>query len=146
MTLTVSVSLLAPAAALALWSIIVMFWMAAKRFPALKVAKIPKEIIVGGRGQDLDKILPPRTNWPAHNYAHLMEQPTIFYPVIVILAVLGQGTALNIALAWAYVGLRIIHSVWQIQVNTIPLRATIFFVSSLVLMVLTINALVAALH
>lgn len=145
MTMTVASNLLAPAAALALWSFVVMFWMVAKRLPALKAAKIPAEKTVGGRGQDLDKILPPRTNWPSHNYTHLMEQPTVFYPVIVILALLDQGTGLNVTLAWGYVGLRIIHSFWQIQVNTIPVRALIFFISSLLLLILTVNALIAAL-
>lgn len=145
MAAPLSSNLLAPAAALVIWSLVIMFWMVAKRLPALMAANIPKEKTVGGRGQDLDKILPPRVNWPAHNYAHLMEQPTIFYATVIMLALLGQGTPLNLTLAWSYVGLRVIHSLWQIQVNTIPVRASLFFISSGVLIALAVNLLSAAL-
>lgn len=142
---TLSASLLAPAATLVIWSLIIMLWMMAKRLPAMFAAKIPRDRLVGGRGQDLEKILPPRINWPSHNYTHLFEQPTIFYATVIMLAVLGQGTQLNLTLAWSYVGLRVIHSLWQIQVNTIPVRALLFFISSGVLIALAINLLSATL-
>jgi hypothetical protein len=146
MTVAISTNLLAPAAALIVWSLVMLIWMVALRLPALKTANLPSERTVGGRGQDLDKILPAKVNWPAHNYAHLMEQPTIFYPTLLVLALLGQGTALNVGLAWGYVGLRVIHSIWQVRVNTIPVRASIFFLSTVILIVLAVNALRAALY
>lgn len=145
MTVTLSTNLLAPAAVLVLWSLIVLIWLLVLRIPAIKAANIPPEQTVGGRGQDLDRILPARVNWPAHNYAHLMEQPTIFYTTVIILALLGRGTAWNLTLAWSYVVLRVIHSLWQIRVNTIPARASLFSASSMILLLMAADALRAAL-
>lgn len=138
-----SASLLQPVFALILWSLIVLFWMVARRAPALAKVSIPKDDMLGGRGQDLDRILPKQANWPAHNYAHLMEQPTLFYATVLALAVLGHATSLTVGLAWVYVGLRIVHSLWQILVNTIPVRASIFFLSTLVLVALAVDGAIA---
>ena len=82
--------------------------------------------------------------WKSHNYTHLMEQPTIFYPAVIILAIMG-ATGLDVGLAWAYVAIRIVHSLWQASVNRIPVRAALFFVSSFVLIALAVRALVATL-
>jgi hypothetical protein len=141
-----SVNLLVPGFVLIVWSIIMLGWMAALRFPALAKAKIPPEQARGGRGQDLDRILPREVNWPAHNYVHLMEQPTIFYATLIGLAVLGQGSPLNLWLAWAYVAIRIAHSIWQASVNTIPVRASLFFLSTILLAILAVRGLSAALN
>ncbi len=140
-----AVKLLAPVFALVLWSIVMLVWMAAKRFPALAKLDISPEQARGGRGSDLDRLLPREVNWPAHNYTHLMEQPTIFYATVLGLAILGQGHPINIALAWSYVGLRIAHSIWQAKVNSIPVRTGLFFLSTLVLTALAIHGLMGAL-
>jgi hypothetical protein len=140
--------ILAPAAVLVLWSIIMLFWLAGARFPA--VFKTPKEKLrslpeKGVRGMDLDNILPSNASWPSHNYTHLMEQPTLFYAAVVILALSGAGQGINVSLAWGYVGLRIAHSLWQALVNTIPVRFGLFILSTLCLLALAINAVRATL-
>ena len=136
--------ILAPAAVLVVWSVIMLFWMAGVRLPALKKAGIDLGARPGGRGQDLEGQLDPRINWPAHNYSHLMEQPTVFYPTVVILAMMGPS-ALDIALAWAYVALRIVHSIWQATVNKVPVRFLLFILSTTALLVLAIRAVMATL-
>jgi hypothetical protein len=141
-----STNLLVPALALVLWSLVMLVWMIAMRFPVLMKMKLSSEQSRGGRGSDLDRILPREINWPAHNYIHLMEQPTIFHATIFALVLLGQGTPLNLGLAWAYVGLRIAHSFWQAKINTIPVRATLFLLFSGVLIVLAANGFIAALN
>ena len=140
-----AVKLLAPVFALVLWSIVMLVWMAVKRSPALSKLDLSSEQMRGGRGSDLDKLLPREINWPAHNYVHLMEQPTLFYATVLGLAVLGQGHPLNIALAWSYAGIRIVHSIWQATVNSIPVRAGLFFLSTLVLLALAVHGLIGAL-
>lgn len=95
----------------------------------------------GGRGQDLDAVLPATANWKAHNYAHLMEQPTLFYAVVTILAIAGAASDTNVALAWGYAGFRIVHSIWQATVNRIPVRFALFLGSTLCLVGLAVNAL-----
>lgn len=134
--------ILAPAAVLVAWSLLMLLWMAATRLPALaKLGHPPKP---GGRGQDLDGILPDQLQWKAHNYNHLMEQPTIFYALVMILA-LGGYEQIDVTLAWAYVVLRVAHSLWQAVVNTIPVRLGIFMVASTVLVVLAVRALMVVL-
>ncbi len=138
----INTEILAPAAALAVWSMIMLIWMAALRLPALAKLKMDPEQSRGGRGSDLDGVLPAPLQWKAHNYNHLMEQPTVFYAVVVILAIAGPSE-LDITLAWAYFGLRVVHSLWQAIVNTIPIRLTIFSISSIVLLAMSIHALIA---
>ncbi len=140
-------ALLIPAALLILWSLVMLIWMGTVRYSAFKAAGITfDKMPAGGRGQDLDKMLPPQSNWAAHNYMHLMEQPTLFYATVLILAMLGQGSALNLAMAWAYVLLRIVHSVWQARINIVAVRATLFLLSTLALAILAVNALLAAIR
>src|SRR5437868_11563258 len=70
--------------------------------------------------------IPPRVRWKADNYNHLMEQPTLFYAVALTLAALGAGDGVNLWLAWAYVAIRIVHSLVHALVNVILLRFAIF--------------------
>ena len=136
--------ILAPAAILILWSLIMLIWLAATRLPALSKAGLDLSG-AGGRGQDIDPQLPPSVAWKSHNYAHLMEQPTLFYAVVVLLTLVGQGDGLNAQLAWAYVGIRIAHSLWQVLVNTIPIRFGLFILSTISLFALSINLVIATL-
>jgi len=141
-----SASLLAPGAVLILWTLIMFGWVAATRFPALKKAGIDlSKAPPGGRGADLEGILPRETNWKSHNYTHLLEQPTLFYAVILILHAAGGYPAYVVWIAWAYVALRIVHSVWQATVNRIPVRFIIFLLSTLCLLALSLLAVIATL-
>lgn len=138
--------ILAPAAVLVLWSLVVLTWMAAVRLPGMAKAGIDlKTAPPGGRGIDLEPVLPAKANWLSHNYTHLMEQPTLFYAVVGVLALAGQGDGINAMLAWGYVGLRIVHSLWQALVNVTSVRFLIFLVSTFCLLALAINAVRATL-
>lgn len=136
--------ILTPAAVLVLWSLVMLFWMAFTRLPALKSMGGIGKAKPGGRGQDLEGVIPAEINWKSHNYSHLMEQPTLFYATVAILAIMGAGS-LDVALAWAYVVIRIIHSIWQATVNRLPVRFSLFVLSSFCLIVLAIRALGATL-
>ena len=137
-------AILMPAAALVLWSLVMLFWMAGSRLPALSKLGGLGNAKPGGRGQDLEGVIPDEINWKAHNYAHLMEQPTLFYAAVMILAILGAGS-LDVALAWGYVGIRVVHSVWQATVNRVPVRFALFLLSTICLIGLAIRAFGATL-
>ena len=126
--------ILAPAAVLIAWSLIMLFWMAFTRLPAMKKASGGGlgQAKPGGRGQDLEGVLDDRVNWKSHNYTHLMEQPTLFYAAVMIIALLGAAAG-DVLAAWLYVGLRIVHSLWQSLVNRVPVRFTLFLLSTLAL-------------
>ncbi len=137
-------SILAPAASLVVWSIIMLFWMAGTRLPAMsKIGMDLSKAAPGGRGQDIDPHVSPSVAWKSHNYTHLMEQPTIFYATIMILAISGGATSLSVSLAWGYTVLRVIHSIWQATVNTVAIRFVFFLLSSLCLTILAVQALLA---
>src|SRR3546814_5282496 len=83
-------NILAPGAVLILWTLIMLVWVAVTRFRALAKSGIDLKVAPpGGRGGDLEGVLPPVTNWKSHNYTHLLEQPTLFYAVILILHGVG---------------------------------------------------------
>lgn len=131
--------ILAPAAVLVLWSLIMLVWLAASRLPAIAKSGGLGAAKPGGRGQDLEGVLPDQINWKAHNYAHLMEQPTLFYATVAILAIMGPAEH-DVLFAWAYVVLRIVHSLWQATINKVPVRFTLFMLSTLCLLMLALHA------
>jgi hypothetical protein len=130
----------APAIALVLWSLLMLAWLAVTRLPAMAKAGIPLDKIVGSRGVNLEGVVPDRVNWKSHNYTHLMEQPTLFYATAFVLAFTGMGDGINLQLAWAYVGLRIAHSLVQALWNRVAVRFALFAASTLALLVLAVNA------
>lgn len=130
--------ILAPIVALVAWSMVMWTWMYATRLPAMFKAKM-KSDPYAPRGEQMNQ-LPAQVRWKADNYNHLMEQPTIFYAIALTLALMDAGSGVNLMLAWAYVGLRVVHSLVQALINKIELRFVIFVLSSLALIGLTFNA------
>ncbi|UJR78283.1 MAPEG family protein [Sandaracinus amylolyticus] len=133
-----STTLLRPTIALVLWTFVMWAWMYVTRIPAIRRAGMKLDPDAP-RGEQMST-LPSVVRWKADNYNHLFEQPTIFYATTISLAVMGADGALEAGLAWAYVALRVAHSVFQATVNKIEARFVLFFVSSLVLLALAIRA------
>ena len=132
--------MLAPAAVLVAWTLVMLLWTAGSRLPALSKIGGLKNAKPGGRGQDLEGVLDDRINWKSHNYSHLVEQPTLFYAVCLIIALLGPDPT-SVLVAWIYVAIRIVHSLWQALVNVVSIRFLLFLISTIALIVLTIRAL-----
>lgn len=138
--------LLPPVVVLVGWTLLVMFWMAASRFGAMRRHGIGLKGARGGRGQDLEGVLPDEVSWKAHNYQHLMEQPTIFYAIVFALVLMGGSWPINWYLAWGYVVFRILHSIWQATVNVVAVRFALFLASSFCLLGLTVHAFAMVIH
>ena len=140
--------LLAPVVVLVAWTLVMMLWMAVARgreFRRLGISRA--NIPAGSRGADLEGRADPRAQWKAHNYMHLLEQPTIFYAIIFVLVAMGFDPSINVWLAWGYVALRILHSLIQATVNIVmPWRFGAFFLASLCLLGLTLHAGLKILH
>ena len=132
--------ILKPVVVLILWTMAMLAWMLSIRLPALRRAGINLGTLVGGRGTDADRSLPANAQWKAHNYNHLMEQPTLFYAIALVLAIAGWGNGINAGVAWVYVGLRIAHSIVQATVNRVLWRFILFIASSAALVVLAVHA------
>ena len=129
-----------PILALIAWTFVMWVWMYATRIPAMREAQIDAAEL-SRSGAKLD--LPPKVSRIADNYNHLHEQPTIFYALALTAHVAGAIDPVNIALAWGYVGLRIVHSLVQGTVNHIPTRFMIFAVASVVLFLLLVRTILA---
>ena len=90
--------------------------------------------------------LPASVRWKADNYNHLMEQPTVFYAIVLTLALMGPSGDSALILAWSYVALRVAHSLLQALVNKIELRFLLFVLSNIPLIGLTYEAVVTFLR
>lgn len=129
-----------PVVVLVAWSMVMWFWMYFTRIPAIMKARMRLDPNAP-RGEQMNT-LPPNVRWKADNYNHLMEQPTIFYAICFVLALSGAGEGVNEKLAWAYVILRVVHSLQQALNNKIEVRFGLFILSSLALIGLIINAFI----
>jgi hypothetical protein len=90
--------------------------------------------------------VPDSIQWKSHNYSHLLEQPTLFYAIVITLALMGMDQPINLYLAWGYVGLRVVHSLIQCTVNVVRYRFLVFSLASLCLLGLTTHAALRILH
>jgi hypothetical protein len=138
--------ILAPVVALVAWTLVMQVWLYVVRFREMKRAGISLQGRRGTRGAALEGLIPDEANWKAHNYAHLMEQPTIFYAIALTLAFMNFGSGINYWLAWGYVGLRIVHSLVQATVNVVTWRFALCTLASLCLLGLTTHAALRILH
>jgi hypothetical protein len=143
-------AILQPVVALAAWTMIIWFWMYATRLPAMARAGIDGKAMIGSTGASLrDDLIAKgeqKVSWVADNYNHLHEAPTVFYAVSLVLAMIGQGDGMNATIAWAYVALRIAHSLFQIFSNRVIVRFVIFALSSFALMMLVLHAGISVFH
>lgn len=135
----VSYGLLGPVFALIGWTFVMWAWMYATRLPAMQRLKIDPQAAAQVRKLDL----PPEVARVADNYNHLHEQPTIFYALAIGAHLAGAGDALNIWLAWGYVALRVVHSVFQATVNIVPIRFLLFSLGTLVMFVLFVRTAIS---
>jgi hypothetical protein len=134
-----STEFLMPVLALVAWTLVMWVWMYATRIPAMKAAGIdPQDAAYPGTWAHR---LRPGVRSVADNYNHLHEQPTIFYAVMFFAALTGGGDATALRLAWAYVLLRVVHSLVQATVNRVIVRFSIFALATLALATITAREL-----
>jgi hypothetical protein len=130
--------LLGPLVALNAWTFAIEALLYKRRTPALAKYNVtfdPETV----KKQKAEK-LPAFVQWPADNYNNLMEQPTQFYAVLLGLTLLDVKNKRTVSLAWAYVGLRLVHSLIHVSINYPVPRFAVFATSSFVLFGLTAEA------
>ena len=128
-----------PVLTLVAWTLVMWVWMYATRIPAMKAAGIdPQDAAYPGTWAHR---LRPGVRSVADNYNHLHEQPTIFYAVMFFAALTGGGDATSLRLAWAYVLLRVVHSLVQATINRVIVRFSIFALATLALAMITAREL-----
>tara|TARA_B110000503_G_scaffold46022_1_gene75132 strand:+ start:1103 stop:1543 length:441 start_codon:yes stop_codon:yes gene_type:complete len=133
-----------PLLVLVVWTLVMLAWMAAVRLPYMSEQKMAPE--QGERTVELGAKLPKHIQSKADNYNHLLEQPTAFYATAIASAMIGLGDGLNLYLAWAYVVIRVVHSLVQATINKVMLRFSLFLLSTICLFVMAGNAMVQLLN
>ena len=83
--------------------------------------------------------LPPLLRYITDNYNHIFEQPTLFYATCAYIFMSGHSDAGQVSLAWGYVAARCLHSVIQVTVNNVTLRAAIFLIASVCLLAMIVR-------
>lgn len=127
-----STSFLTPVLALIIWTLLIWILMYARRLPAMQAAKIHPETAKSPDGKWKEE-LPLSVQASAHNYNHLLEQPTIFYALMFYVTLTAQMSTPIYYAAWGYVILRVLHSFIQVSCGKVILRFGVFSLSTLVL-------------
>ena len=129
-------TMMAPVLGLIVWTLFILVWLYVRRIPAMRKAGIDPAKIKGSESYASMPPMDPKAVWVADNYNHLHEQPTIFYALCIYSHLMGVADEINAGLAWAYVGIRVVHSLIQITSNYVPVRFVVFNIGSLVLMII----------
>ena len=129
-------TMMAPVLGLIVWTLFILVWLYVRRIPAMRKAGIDPARIKGSESYAGLPPMDPKAVWVADNYNHLHEQPTIFYALCIYSHLTGVADEINAGLAWAYVGIRAVHSLIQITSNYVPVRFVVFNIGSLVLMII----------
>ena len=113
-------ALLTPVLVLIIWTFIIFLIMA---FGRVSFMNNPQD---AADSKDYKNQLPTWVNRTADNYNHLFEQPVAFYAVTLTIALVNSFDSLIVQLAWAYVLIRIIHSLVQLTINIVLVRFFLF--------------------
>ena len=133
-------AILLPVFVMASLTVVMLICMVATRLPAMTRAGMDAQ---AARDTSVLKSLPPHIAQIADNYNHLFEQPVIFYAVALSIAVLGHTDSLHVQCAWAFTGLRIVHSIVQATVNIVLVRFALFMTAWLALAIMIVREVVA---
>jgi hypothetical protein len=136
-----ALSMLTAVFAMGLLTFAMGLWMSLARMPAMQKAGISLQEAAHTR--DLAPRLPSEARRVADNFNHLFEAPTVFYAVTLAIVVAGRADAVYVGCAWAFVAIRVLHSLTQATFNRVAVRATLYGLSWLALAVLIIRPLTA---
>ncbi len=135
-------SLLHAVLGMAVLSLVMFIWMYATRLPAMSAAKLDPQAAAHPGSLD---VLPSGARRVADNYYHLWEAPTLFYAMAFYVVLTGHADQLHVLCAWAYLALRVLHSLVQATINKVMLRFTLFALSWVALGIMIVRELLAAL-
>jgi len=118
-----------PAFILVLLTISVMLRMLSTRVAQMKANKIHPQSI----STSIELLAKMPDTRASDNFRNLFETPVLFYAALVFASITRPDNQILIALAWLYVGLRIIHSLIQCSYNKVMHRFYVFLASVAVL-------------
>ena len=134
-----STSNLWPLFALAAWTLCVVLLLAYRRVRATMRGEAP----IAQFSQGDTDALPAAVILVNRNYMNLLEMPVLFYVIGVLAFAAGLQDPRLVTLGWAYVVLRVLHSLVHLSYNHVLHRFALFAASNVVLVIMWV---LTALH
>jgi hypothetical protein len=135
-------AIFAPFLSVMLLTLIVWFYMYAKRIPLIQKSKINPNTLTPA---ELARISPPPVANPSDNLKNLFELPTLFYALVLYLFVTSKVNETYLIAAWVFAAFRVLHSAVHCTVNIVMLRFWLYGISALALWFMVIRAALSAL-
>lgn len=125
-----------------LLTLIVWFYMYAKRIPLIQKSKIDPNTLTAA---ELARISPPSVSNPSDNLKNLFELPTLFYGLTLYLFVVNKVDQTYLIAAWGFAVFRVLHSAVHCTINIVLLRFWLYCISALALWFIVVRAALSAL-
>ena len=125
-------AILYPMFALAAWTLFVLLLIPLVRSRAAR----RREIVIDDFRYGESPNVPGAVSIPNRNYMNLLELPMLFYIVCLVLYVTGGASSLAIAIGWAFVVFRIVHSAIHLTYNRVLHRLAAFTAANVSLVLL----------
>ena len=129
-------AILVPVFVLAAWTGLVLLLI-----PVVRIrAALRREVVADDFRHGESGEVPQHVRIPNRNYMNLLELPVLFYVACLLLFATGGASSAALGCAWAYVGLRIVHSGIHLTYNHVLHRLAVFALSNVVLVALWVLA------
>lgn len=129
-----------PLFAMIFLTMIVWIYMYIRRIAFIQNSKLgPNELAP----LEFARISPPHVANPSDNLKNLFEIPVLFYAVSLYLFLTAQVDAIYLTAAWAFVGLRVLHSAIHCTINIVIVRFWIYCTATLIFWFMAGRAAVA---
>jgi hypothetical protein len=130
-------AIFAPVGVLALWTGLVLFLTGCRRIRAVVTRRLSRGAFRLGESPEV----PENIAVFNRNLMNLLELPVLFYVACLALYVTHQVGTATLALAWIYVGLRLVHSMIHLTYNKVVHRLVPFAASNFVLLAIWLKFL-----
>ena len=116
--------------------VIVWFWLFVERMRHIR--RNPPTAGSFATGEAALRYFEP-VEMPANNFRNLFEMPVLYFAIVPLLMITHQANHVQVALAWVFVILRVVHSFIHIVVRKVQIRAPVYWLGSAVLMAMWIG-------
>lgn len=127
-----------PMIVLVLWTLVIVYLIGRRRFAAARKRLVKASDFACGESESV----PDEVKIPNRNLGNLFETPVLFYVACLTVYALGKVDAWSVGLAWAYVALRIAHSIVHLTYNNVFHRLRVFAAGVAVLLAMWIRIII----
>lgn len=129
-------AILWPTFALVALIAIIWFWLVLARMGHIR--RNPPKAEDFASGENALRYFQP-VEMPSNNFSNLFEMPVLYFALVPLLLFTDQASQVQVTLAWVYVAMRALHSFIHIVVRKVVWRATVYWISSGILIAMWIG-------